>query len=76
MDVHPRYCAVCNSPLINKRQDSITCTGRCRTKLYRQRKENTVVFKVRLPLNVYNKLVSTGVAVDKRVRSLLQREHG
>lgn len=81
MDVHPRYCAVCNSPLINKRQDSITCGGRCRTALYRQRKENTVVFKVRLPLDVYSELVNKlmpagkGNAVDKYVQSLLRREH-
>lgn len=73
--VQPRACAVCNSRLVNKRQDSITCSGRCRTALYRQRKENTVVVKVRLPLNVYNNLMSTGNAVDKQVQSLLQREH-
>lgn len=73
MDAHPRSCAVCNSRLVNLRQDAITCSGKCRTALCRQRKENTVVFKVRLPLDIYNNLVSTGITVDKYVQSLLQR---
>lgn len=79
VNVQPRTCAVCNSPLISKRQDSITCTGRCRTKLYRQRASNTVVVKVRLPLDAYkvivNRLMPSGKvnAVDKYVQSLLQR---
>lgn len=84
LDVHPRLlnphkCIICETPLINRRQDSKTCSSRCRTQLYRQNKENSVLVKFRLPLDLYTNLViavmSAGKGVGEHLQELLKREH-
>lgn len=87
LDVQPRLrnehkCIVCETQLINRRQDSKTCGARCRTKLYRYNKNNSVLIKFRLPMDSYTNLVialmniGKGKTVNDHIKSLLQREYG
>lgn len=51
-----RTCCICNSSLSNRRLDTRTCSPSCRTKLFRSNQTNTVLVKVRIPIDTYSEL--------------------
>lgn len=62
-----RNCAVCNTDISDRRVDAITCSDRCRAALSRKRKQQSVLVRLRVPINTYTNLVasafSTGLSV-------------
>lgn len=88
LDVQPRLhnehkCVVCETQLINRRQDSKNCSNRCRTRLYRYNKEKSVLIRFRMPMKEYTNLVVAlmtigkggGKTVNDYIKSLLHREY-
>lgn len=48
-----RLCLVCQTPLINKRIDAKTCSGRCRSVKFRSLREQSVLIPFRLPTSLH-----------------------
>lgn len=71
-------CVVCNTPLINRRIDTKTCSGRCRCELHRRNKEASVLVKFRVPLTTYIPFVAAtinnGMSVNETIIDMMNIE--
>lgn len=68
-----RLCMICHAPLINKRVHAKTCSGKCRSKLWRALKEQSVLVPFRLSVVSHTDLFLAAYAAKQSVDAYLNK---
>lgn len=68
-----KLCLVCQLPLTNKRSDTVTCSGRCRSKKFRSLKEQSVLIPFRLPTSLHVDLFLAAYKVNQEINTYLTK---
>lgn len=66
-----RLCMNCHAPLINKRSHAKTCSGKCRSKLWRALKEQSVLVPFRLSVVSHTDLFLVAYARNQSINTYL-----
>lgn len=66
-----RRCLSCHTPLINKRSHAKTCSGACRSKVWRSLKKQSVLIPFRLSTALHTDLFLAAYAAKKGVDAYL-----
>lgn len=68
-----RLCLVCQTPLTNKRIDAKTCSGRCRSKVWRANKDKSVLVSFRMPMTLHTNLFLVAYARNQGINTYLNK---
>jgi len=68
---HARLCLKCRAPLINKRSDAVTCSGKCRSQRWRALNEQSVLIPFRLSTSLHVGLFLAAYAADQGIDAYL-----
>ncbi len=68
-----RLCLVCQTQLINKRIDAKTCSGRCRSKVWRANKDKSVLVSFRMPMTLHTDLFLVAYARNQGINTYLSK---
>lgn len=66
-----RNCAVCHADISGRRVDAITCSDKCRARLSRKRKQQSVLVRLRIPINTYTNLIASALTTHQSLNDYL-----
>ena len=73
MEHTPRLCLTCSAPLTYKRIDAKTCSGRCRSKVWRANKDKSVLVRFRMPMTLHTDLFLVAYARNQGINTYLNK---